>query len=128
MELNWGNRTRLAAGAGGCLLAGAVVWWFGDASTDMWRAAFLRAGILLSSAWVAYPALRWRTGDRPWSAGGTLIGLVAAVMLGRLRVPLKWLIPSATVTAIALAILYPKGRDERAAASPKPHPSDTADR
>jgi hypothetical protein len=82
--------------------------WHGDeANLDMWRAGFLRVGLLMFALWIALP-----TKDRPaaWSniSKPMLFGLLLAIVLVAVR---PWIaIPLLAVLAVASLILRPRAR------------------
>ena len=98
-----------------CLLAAAGLWVLQTRETQdgagmqMWIAALIRVGMLMSAFWLALPALQ-RTRFRPRFSTEMVIGfVVAALALARLQ--LRVLVPLFVLLAIAALLLRPRPKD-----------------
>lgn len=92
-----------------CLVvsSGLALAQLGD-QADKWQGAFMRVGVLLSAIWVALPS---RENDPAWanvSIWNLLGGLLALLLVARLRIPLKLILPAAIVATVAILILRPR--------------------
>ncbi|HTN02872.1 hypothetical protein [Planctellipticum variicoloris] len=77
---------------------------------DLWQGAFMRVGVLLSAIWIALPS---RENDPAWanvSIWNLLGGLLALVLVARLRIPLKLILPLAIVATAAILMLRPRAK------------------
>jgi hypothetical protein len=100
-------------------LAG-LLWWTGwESGGDLWQGAFVRVGTLLAAFWLALPQ---RGGDAAWFRVSipVLVGVFAALLLvARVRVPLKVLIPAGLGFAVAVMLLRPRSRTRPHMRSPR---------
>ena len=96
-----------------CLLAAAGLWIVQGRETQdgagpqMWIAAFVRVGMLMSAFWLALPALQ---GTRFRLSTEMVIGFVVAA-LALARVQLRVLIPLFVFLAIAALLLRPRPKN-----------------
>jgi hypothetical protein len=105
------NRGLLGVLAVACLLisVGLAIAQLGD-QADKWQGAFMRVGVLLSAIWIALPS---RENDPAWanvSIWNLLGGVLALVLVARLRIPLKLILPLAVVATGAILLLRPRSK------------------
>ena len=98
-----------------CLLAAAALWTMqarqtqDGAGLQMWIAAFVRVGMLMSAFWLALPSLQGAR-FRPRISTEMVIGFVVAA-LALARVQLRVLIPLFVLLAIAALLLRPRPKN-----------------
>jgi hypothetical protein len=103
------NRGLLGVLALICLITsvGLALAHLGD-QADKWQGAFMRVGVLLSAIWIALPS---RENDPAWaniSIWNLLGGLLALLLVAKLKIPLKLILPLAVVATIAILLLRPR--------------------
>lgn len=68
----------------------------------------MRVGVLLSAIWIALPS---RENDPAWanvSIWNLLGGLLALLLVAKLKIPLKLILPLAVVATVAILLLRPR--------------------
>lgn len=99
----------------GCLAAAVGLWVVQTRTTQdgaglqMWIAAFVRVGMLMSAFWLALPALQGKRFHGLISTEMVIGFVVAALALARLQ--LRVLIPLFVLLAIAAMLLRPRPKD-----------------
>ncbi len=103
------NRVSIGCIAIGCWLLAGLIWWAGwESQGALWQGALSRVGVVMAAFWIAMPT---RTREAAWARVSwkwVLGGLVALIVIGRSRVPLRFLIPALIVTAVVVLILRPR--------------------
>lgn len=103
------NRGLLGLLALACLLISVAlaIAQLGD-QADKWQGAFMRVGVLLTAIWIALPS---RENDPAWanvSIWNLLGGLLSLLLVAKLKIPLKLILPVAIVACAAILLLRPR--------------------
>lgn len=104
------NRTLVGVIALACLGIAGGMWLAGPAGqqAELWRAGFVRIGVLMSALWLALPT-RTRTAAwanvSPWTFVGMLVLLIATI-----RLQLKVVLPLAVALIVIGLVLRPRDR------------------
>ena len=103
------NRWSIGLIAASCFALAVVMHFTLEGSAaELWEGALSRVGVVMCAVWLALPT---RTRDAAWAHiswqtfAGVMLGLV---MIVRMRVPLRFLIPGALFTAVVYLVLRPR--------------------
>lgn len=100
------NRTLVGVLAAGCGVLGALSWVLSGANTgNLWPGAFLRVGTVLGAFWLALPS---RNREAAWARvpiWQVLGVMLALLVIVRLRVPFRFLIPAGLIFGVAWLLL-----------------------
>lgn len=93
-----------------CLAAALALTIF-SREEELWRSAFMRVGLLLGAFWLALPTRQRPSAWANVSPTTLIVSLLALVMIARMRIPLKLVVPVLVVLVLAILILRPRKRD-----------------
>lgn len=103
------NRWSIGLIAATCFALAAVVHFTLEGSAaELWEGSLSRVGVVMCAVWLALPT---RDRDAAWAhlSWQTVAGtLLALIMIVRMRVPLRFLIPAAVFSAVVYVVLRPR--------------------
>ncbi len=102
------NRSLIGAIGLGLLVVAGLLWALGlEGNSDMWRGACLKVGIVMAALWLALPSIT-RNPELGRASLGVVVGtVVAALLIGRTKIPLNVLVPTVLGFAFVIRILRP---------------------
>jgi hypothetical protein len=104
------NRPLVGLSALACLGTAAALWLLNPEGqqTEVWKAGFVRVGLLMTALWIALPAkgreAAWANVS-PWTFVGLLLAVVAVI-----RLQLKVVLPILVVLVIVGYVLRPRDK------------------
>ena len=103
------NRTLVGFLGLTCLVAAGVIWLVSP-SEQLWMAGCIRVGLVVCAFWLALPT---RHRDAAWANVSipTVVGIVVGLLvLARLKIPMKVVIPVFILVAILTVFIRPRSK------------------